>query len=72
MKREITVKQVGTRVYLRSVDMKSLRPILNIAGIELRYVDNFRSLHTPKYYIDANELFKFLQTARQSFIIKII
>ena len=72
MKKEITVKQIGTRVYLRSVDISNLKPILNIAGIQLKINFQFRTQHVPKYYIETNDLFNFLQTARSNYTIKIL
>lgn len=72
MKKQITVKQVDTRVYLCAVDIPTLKPLLRLADIQLKQNIDFRTKHTPKYYIEANDFFKFIQTARTSFIVKII
>ena len=72
MKKEIIVKQEGERLYLRSVDVQHLKPILKLANIELHQVANFRKLKKPKYYIDLSQSFKFLQFAKSGFIITFI
>lgn len=72
MKKEIIVKQIGTRVYLRGMDIPTLKPVFNIAGIKLYTNPEFKHQHVPKYYIEVNDFFNFLQTARSNFIITML
>ncbi len=69
MKEKLIVKQDGNRLYIRQADLKKLKPMLNLAQIEVHKTELGKYTGRHRYYIDLYEGFKFLETVTSDYII---
>ena len=72
MKKKITVKQMGARIYIRDIDIKSLKPLLQICGVEIHEVVGRKQTGLPRHYISISNILEFTQALRKDYIIIII
>ena len=69
MKEKLIVKQEENRLYIRHADLRKLKPMLNLANIEVHKTDVGKYTGKHRYYIDLYQGFKFLETVRNDFIV---
>lgn len=72
MKKKLTVRQQGNRIYIRQIYLKELKPILKLANITLHETDEGKHTGVPRHYILITDLFKFIECTRNDYIINII
>ncbi len=62
MKEKIVVLQRDDKIYLRQVDVKRLKSVLNLANIEVQETSHGKYTGVPRYYIPITQGFKFIQS----------
>lgn len=67
MKEKIVVMQKDDRLYIRSVDVKKLKPLLSFANINVHRSQEGKHTGVPQYYIQLTQAFNFLQTVKDSY-----
>ena len=72
MKKQLTVRQLDNRVYIRQIYLRDLKPILELAQITLHEAQEGKHTGVPRHYILVTDLFKFIECTRNDYIINII
>lgn len=72
MKKQLTVRQIDNRVYIRQIYLRDLKPILELAQITLHETQEGKHTGVPRHYILVTDLFKFIECTRNDYIINII
>lgn len=72
MKKTIVVRQIENRVYIRQVYLNELKPLLELFHIDLYETQEGKHTGVPRHYISALDLFRFIESTKDDYIIKII
>ena len=67
MKEKIIVMQKDDRIYIRSVDIRKLKPLLKLAQIKVYKTSEGAHTGAPKYYINVTHGFKLIQTLKNDY-----
>lgn len=72
MKRKIVIKQSRNRLYIRDIDLRRLKPILNLEGISVYTSQEGKHTGAPRHYIEITQGFKLIELLRHDYIVTII
>ena len=72
MKKKLLILKDGDRLYIKDVDLKNLKPLLDLVQIEVHTTEQGKYTGKPRHYISIAKGMNFLLSLTSDYVVEIV
>ena len=72
MKKKLLILKDGDRLYIKDIDLKELKPLLDLVHIEVKTTEQGKYRGQPRHYISIAKGMNFLLSLTSDYVVEIV